>query len=78
MILDIFSLEGYALIGVWTGGGGGGLQPPPPKFGQLIFFGLQGKFGQSQFLRSLHVCVCVCVCVCVVFFSPREIFSVLN
>ena len=46
-----------------------------PKFGQLRFFGLQEKLGQSQFLRKF---ACVCICVRVVFLflvSKRDILN---
>ena len=41
------------IIGVLAGGGARGAAAPPRNFGQLRFFGQQGKkFGQSQLLKT--------------------------
>lgn len=55
-----------AVKDVWARGRDGCTPHPDsaPAFGQLRFFGLQEKFGQSQFLRKF---ACVCMCVRVVF-----------
>ena len=49
-------------IGVWAGGA---LQPPQ-NLGNLDFFGLQEKFGQTQFLKKF-----ACVCACCFFFEEK-------